>query len=285
VVPHVPDLHVADEDATELGRQADLAAPGAPEVVVVRLPHISNYDDLLPLQREPGVRVRFERRVAALDSGDLLVVPGSKSTVSDLAWLRESGWARAIVEHARGGGRVLGICGGCQMLGERIEDPRAVESATPAVDGLGLLPLSTRFEAAKSTAQVRLRPGPRGWLSAGLSPDTELAGYEIHAGRARPTRAGVGAFLVTARNGEAVDPAAEGAVDGACEGSVVGTMIHGLLDGAELRSALLRALGVQPAAADDAGGGLDAELDRLEAVVSAALDVPTLWRIAGLPAP
>jgi adenosylcobyric acid synthase len=285
VVPHVPDLHVADEDAAELPTRGRSSRPGAADVAVVQLPHISNYDDLLPLQREPGVRVRFEQRAVRLGDPDLLVLPGSKSTVADLGWLRESGWAAAVARHARRGGRVLGICGGCQMLGERIDDPEAVESQASHVEGLGLLPLRTRFEPRKNTARVRMRAAAPSWLTTGLPADCELGGYEIHMGRTRPTRRGAGAFVVTARSGEPVDATGEAAVDGASAGNVVGTMIHGLFEGEAMRAGLLRTLGVRPVSEGHADDALDAELDRLEGVVSAALDLPALWKLVGLQGP
>src|SRR5207302_2050394 len=127
------------------------------DVAVVRLARIANFDDFEPLAREPGVRVRFVGDPRELEGADLLVLPGTKSTAADLGALRERGLADAVARRARAGGPVIGICGGYQMLGEALLDPRRVESAEPAVAGLGLLPVVTTFGSEKTTARVRAR--------------------------------------------------------------------------------------------------------------------------------
>ncbi|GAA4822546.1 cobyric acid synthase [Nocardioides caeni] len=166
VLPWHPDLWLDSEDALDLaGRRA---APGATtrRVAVVRLPRISNFTDVDALGLEPDLDVEFVSDPTRLADADLVVLPGTRATLADLAWLRSRGLDLAIQRHARAGRPVLGICGGCQMLGARIEDPEGIEGeAGAAADGLGLLDLTTRFGAEKRLALH------------------EPAGYEIHHGR------------------------------------------------------------------------------------------------------
>ncbi|WP_418063426.1 cobyric acid synthase [Pimelobacter simplex] len=166
VLPWHPDLWLDSEDALDLaGRRAEVGV-GVRRVAVVRLPRISNFTDVDALGLEPGLDVEFVSDPARLGDADLVVLPGTRATLADLAWLRERGLDVAIQRHAAAGRPVLGICGGCQMLGRRIEDPDGVEGAAgAAVDGLGLLDLVTRF-------------GPEKRLVV-----HEPAGYEIHHGR------------------------------------------------------------------------------------------------------
>ncbi|MFJ9317020.1 cobyric acid synthase [Pimelobacter simplex] len=166
VLPWHPDLWLDSEDALDLaGRRAEVGA-GVRRVAVVRMPRISNFTDVDALGLEPGLDVEFVSDPARLGDADLVVLPGTRATLADLAWLRERGLDVAIQRHAAAGRPVLGICGGCQMLGRRIEDPDGVEGAAgAAVDGLGLLDLVTRF-------------GPEKRLVV-----HEPAGYEIHHGR------------------------------------------------------------------------------------------------------
>src|ERR1700693_1016954 len=159
VIPYIERLRIADEDSVALEDRRNRRADGSGQIDigVVRLPRISNYDDFLALGHGDRVTVRFVEEAGEIGAADLAIIPGSKSTVADLEWLIESGFARAIVARAHEGGLVAGICGGCQMLGERIDDPHRVESDEASVRGLGLLPIVTRFAKTKVTAQVRAR--------------------------------------------------------------------------------------------------------------------------------
>ncbi|WP_370289966.1 cobyric acid synthase [Nocardioides sp.] len=166
VLPWHPDLWLDSEDALDLDGRRAPASSGAARVAVVRLPRISNFTDVDALGLEPGLDVRFVSDPARLADADLVVLPGTRATLADLAWLRERGLDEAVRRHAADGRPVLGICGGCQMLGRRIEDPDGVEGPAGAVvEGLGLLDLVTRF-------------GPEKRLVV-----HEPAGYEIHHGR------------------------------------------------------------------------------------------------------
>ncbi|WP_030484148.1 cobyric acid synthase [Nocardioides aequoreus] len=163
VLPWRPDLWLDSEDALDLeGRRA---RAGRVRVAVVRLPRISNFTDVDALGLEPALDVYFASTPRALADADLVVLPGTRATISDLAWLRERGLDEVVVAHARAGRPVLGICGGCQMLGREVADPHGVEGPPTTVEGLGLLDLRTEFTADK----VLRRHEP--------------AGYEIHHGR------------------------------------------------------------------------------------------------------
>ena len=173
VLPFVEDLWMDVEDSLALEAGVPEAPAGADtlDVAVLRLRWMSNFTDLDALRAEPGVRVRFTRSPADVERADLVVVPGTKATVADLARLRATGLDAALTARARTGAPILGICGGYQLLGERIEDD--VESRAGVVDGLGLLPLCTTFEAAKL---VRGRTGACDWLGGARADDGEPDG-------------------------------------------------------------------------------------------------------------
>jgi adenosylcobyric acid synthase len=219
VLPHVADLWMDVEDSLALEAPRPEAPAGADtlDVAVLRLRWMSNFTDLDALAAEPGVRVRFTRSVADVERADLLVVPGTKATVEDLARLRADGLARAILDRAAAGAPILGICGGYQLLGERIIDD--VESGRGRVDGLGVLPVVTTFEAEKV---LRRRAGRCAWL------DTAASGYEIRHGRA------------TRHGGEALLTDDDGEPDGCRVANALGTSWHGALEHDAFRRALLR---------------------------------------------
>ncbi len=180
VLPHRPDLQIDQEDSLGIDETAtpDVSDPGADalDVAVARIPGLSNFTDFWPLARVPGVRVRYVDHGRDLGHPDLILLPGTRTTVRDLAWLRRTGLAGRIAALAsvEDGPLVLGICGGFQMLGTRVEDPLGVESAEPVVEGLGLLDVVTRFAAEKARHRVGGRVGEAG---------PAIAGYEIHMGQ------------------------------------------------------------------------------------------------------
>jgi adenosylcobyric acid synthase len=238
-------------------------------VAVVRLPRISNFTDVDALAAEPGVLVRFATSPADLADADLVVLPGSRATVSDLAWLRDRGLAAAVTERARAGRPVLGICGGYQMLAGQIEDE--VESRRGAVDGLGLLPVRIRFGAEKILGRPR-----------GSALGAPVAGYEIHHGVA-----------------EITDPADQGTepfLDGCRRGPVWGTSWHGALENDAFRRAFLAEVAARagrdftPAPGTSFAAVREARLDVLADLVAAHLDTAALSRliedgpVPGLPA-
>jgi adenosylcobyric acid synthase len=276
VVPWLEDIEVAAEDSLDLdGRRG---RPDADiDIAVVRLPLIANFDDFDPLAQEPRVAVRFVRRPDDLAQADLIVVPGSKSTIADLAWLRDTGLADAIVAAATEGRPVLGICGGYQMLGRTLRDPLGIESTAGEASGLGLLSAVTTFAAAKTTVRVRGRAEASAGLFAAAS-GSPLSAYEIHMG-VTETGDARHPFTVTWRNGATVD-AADGAMN--ARGNVVGTYLHGLLTNDAVRRALLVDLagrkGVHPDPRWGHRPGPD-RYDRLADVVGSAIDLALLARL------
>jgi adenosylcobyric acid synthase len=284
VLPYLRSLLIAGEDSLSLDEKS--RAPRGPlsaavDIAVVRCPRIANYDDFDPLAAEEGVIVRFVERPEDLEPADLVILPGSKSTLADLAWLREKGFAERIEQRAARGQPILGVCAGCQMLGLSIDDPHHVESSLSGAGGLGLLPIRTRFEPQKLTAQIIVQPGAPSFLSE--SGDGELSGYEIHMGMLALESDARPAFRIVARNREACT-----AVDGAvsADGHIVGTLIHGIFDNASVRRALLgylcRRKGIPPLTVREAPSR-DAAYDRLAAAVREHLDGPLLRRLARLP--
>jgi adenosylcobyric acid synthase len=236
VLPHVEDLWMDVEDslALEAPRPEALAAADTLDVAVIRLRWMSNFTDVDALAAEPGVRVRFTRSVADVQRADLVVVPGTKATVEDLARVRDLGLDRALAERAAAGAPILGICGGYQLLGERITD--YFESRDGEVNGLGLLPVRTTFEREKL---LRRRAGGCAWLRS------SVGGYEIRHGRVAVTaREDVGAADGQQR-GQRQEPhdglfmADDGEPDGCRLGEVVGTSWHGVLEHDAFRRALL----------------------------------------------
>jgi len=228
------------------GKGRDEGEPSAiTTIAVIAYPRISNLDEFQPLANIPGVRLGWARHEADLAGADWIVLPGSKHTSSDLAWLRSQGLDRAIAQHAQGGGMVLGICGGLQMLGEALIDMHAIDGNGP---GLGLLPLVTAFEPAKTVRRTRSRFGQlRGRWSA-LS-GVEVRGYEIHHGQTTQHPA-MGAGL----------PAMPGGLAWQSEqGNVLGVYLHGLFE----EPAVLQALfGARVPTLDSVFDGLADFIDR-----------------------
>ena len=200
--------------------------PAGRVIAVLAPPRISNLDEFQPLRHLPGVRLRWARRPADLDGADWVVLPGSKHTSSDLAWLRAQGLDAAVTRHAAAGGAVLGLCGGLQMLGRELQDPDGVDGAAP---GLGLLPLVTRFERAKLLRHTRAHLGEATGAWSALS-GLVFEGYEIRHGRTTELP-GAPTAQVVLRN-------AEGEPIGWQQGSVLGLYAHGLFEDAAVMRAL-----------------------------------------------
>lgn len=280
VIPALEGPLLPSEDSLDLDRLARRPEGAvAVRVAVVRLPRVANFDDFEPLADEPGVEIRLATRAADLAGADLVVIPGSKSTIADLAWLRVSGLAAAVVAHATSGGAVLGVCGGFQMLGERLSDPYRVESDAGTVDGLGLLGVRTVFASGKTTVRVRVRlqrAGPFAGAAGQL-----VHGYEIHSGLTTPSGVTPRLLTVVERGGVVVDEA-DGALDPA--GAVAGTYVHGLLADGTARRQLLQWLAHRAGRpADPAWGSSPSpavRYDRLADAVAAALDLKAIARLA-----
>ncbi|HEY3869474.1 MAG TPA: cobyric acid synthase [Actinocrinis sp.] len=280
VLPYLRDVWLDAEDSLTLEArpQAPIADPGRGRqdpltVCVVRLPRISNFTDADALILEPGVEVRFAVGPRSVAEADLVVLPGTKATVADLRWLRERGIDEALRERAAEARPIFGICGGYQMLGRDIDDP--VESREGRVDGLGLLPVSTSFAAAKTLAR------PAG---TGLGAEVRT-GYEIHHGQ------------VAVHDGKALFTSAHGTPLDGCEyGSVLGTLWHGTLESDGFRRELLSwaarwaGRSFEPGPAVDFAAARTAQYDRLADALAEHVDTGALWRLIergptpGLPA-
>jgi adenosylcobyric acid synthase len=249
------------EDALALERPHQRRTDARVVIAVSILPHIANFDDLDPLVAEPAIDLVWVKPGAALPgNADLIILPGSKATISDLAALREAGFDIDIAAHLRRGGAVLGLCGGYQMLGRTIADPDGIEGPPGTVDGLGILAVDTVMVGDKRLTPVT-------GLSVNGAP---FAGYEMHIGVTEgPDRARPFARLA--------DGTADGAVS--ADGRAIGTYIHGLFADDRQRGAWLKALGAGPS---DVGYETQVEetLDQLAAHIAAHVDLDVLLSLA-----
>lgn len=297
VIPMVRDLDLPEEDAATLDWRSTPAPTGLEllRIAVVHLPRIANFDDFGPLEHVPGVQVRYVDHPAQLAGADLVILPGSKSTIADLDFLRDRGLAQAIQAARWDGVPIIGICGGYQMLGMEIEDPARLESSTGGARGLGLLPHRTVFLPGKQTSRIRARlTGTRGPFAA--IRGVEIDGYEIHLGRTKPDKDLQGAPLrIIARRGEPVDEP-EGMVSD--DGLIFGTYLHGLFENVAIHQSLIFWLWEQRArsrVADWPRSGIDPSgwprlmagpghdpFDRWADTLEATLDVPRLLDRCGL---
>ena len=240
------------EDSVVLERLTG-GSGGALKVAVPVLSRIANFDDLDPLKAEPQVDLVFVRPGERLpaDAG-LVVLPGSKSTISDLRDFRAAGWDRDLAMHMRRGGQVIGICGGYQMLGRRVTDPLGIEGSEREVEGLGLLDVETEMAPEKTVRNSRARS---------LQYDVPLEGYEIHLGRTAGPDALNPSVSIDGRPDGAISP----------DGRVMGTYLHGLLSSDAYRARLLADFGIE-GGGFDYRAGVDAALDGVAAELEAVLD-------------
>ena len=280
VIPYFFDIRIPEEDALGLDPGPGSDDETVVDIAVMRLPHIANFDDFDPLLHEPGVRVRYVGRAEEFGSPDLVIIPGSKTTMADLDWLQSQGLAERVLSVRRMGTPVIGICAGYQMLGARLLDPEGVESARVEARGLGLLHTSTIFLRHKSTHQVKgsVVEG-RGLLSG--CQGAEVAAYEIHMG----VTAGEGLsqpFVMETRSGGRVD-LPDGTLDG--EGLILGTYLHGLFHNRAVRRSILEYVAQRKGAVlPDVGGDIEpsAEYDKLATLVRENLDMKLVYRVTGL---
>ncbi len=258
VVPYFPDAGLLPaEDALDLPRRS--AGRGL-KVVCLTLSRIANFDDLDPLHADPGVDLSMIQPGQPVPGdADLVIVPGTKSTRGDLAFLRAQGWDIDLAAHLRRGGHVLGICGGYQMLGRVIRDPGGLEGPAGEEAGLGLLDIETVMVADKRLTRIE---------GTHVATGAPIRGYEIHIGRSDgPDRA---------RPFARIGPAPEGAVS--ADGKVTGSYLHGMFAEDDFRRAFLAGFGVQ-AGSQSYAQGVDDTLDRLAAHLAAHMDVEGLLNL------
>ena len=264
VVPYLR-ADVDDEDSLA-PRLRQKSGGGAVDIAVIRLPHISNFTDFAPLSAHPALSVRYAERAGELGTPDMVILPGTKSTMADLLWLRQSGLEPAILRLAAADTPVLGVCGGYQMLGEALRDPAGVEGTLPSLRGMGLLPCSTVFAPQKTL--TRRRAVALGAVLDGAA----IEGYEIHMG-------------ATESRGEAFCRFDGGGEDGCRAGNVWGTYLHGLFDSGAVTQRLAawlcarKGVPADAAPAEDRRAYRERQYDLLAEGVRAALDMEAVYRI------
>ena len=271
VVPYTR-ADIDDEDSLTERFSRDTARKLV-DIAVIRLPKISNFTDFSPFERYENVSLRYVDHVGALGTPDMILLPGTKSTIADLRWLRERGLEAAILKEAAGGTLVFGVCGGYQMLGRKLHDPDHVESRVPELAGLDLLDMEVTFAREKETAQASGVVDASGWLAS--SNGILVDGYEIHAGQ---NQFGEKA-LPWLRIGNRVD----GVMNE--RGNVLGSYLHGLFDDGQLFAAIAAHIrkekGIDtetqvPMTLDEYR---EREFDRIADIVRASVDMDAIYRI------
>lgn len=260
VLPYLHGLFLDAEDAIAGGQE--VSEKPRLKVIAPAYPRVSNHNDLDPLRLHPEVDFQWVGPNQPIPPADLILLPGSKAVRADLVWLREQGWAEAIQRHLRYGGKVIGICGGFQMLGQQLHDPQGLEGAPGSSAGLGWLAMETTLEAEKQLCNVagRLR----------LPGEPAMTGYEIHLGVSQ------GADLL-----RPIVHLGDGRSDGAIsdDGQVMGTYCHGLFDHPQALSALLHWAGCTDVATVDFAARREADLNRLADAVETSLNWDVLDQI------
>ena len=270
----VPYLKVDIEDEDSLSTRLDAGKTVHPlDAAILRLPHISNFTDFMPLEQHPLLGVRYVQNTRQLGTPDLVILPGTKNTVDDLLWLRQSGLEAALLKLAANGTPVLGVCGGYQMLGETLADPEGTESGTvQTVRGLGLLPTRTVFTGQKHRTQDTAA------VTAAPFAGAALTGYQIHTGR-------------TEVQGVPFCTLADGTPEGCVQANVFGTYLHGLFDTGELTEKLVALLCQRKGIAPDSAALIPMEqyrqqqFDLLADGVRGALDLDAVYAAMGLENP
>jgi adenosylcobyric acid synthase len=270
VLPWFDQIRIESEDSVVIESPPKVCAPGAAgrtAVAVVRLPHISNFTDFEPLSAIESLQVHFLEQPQPLQGFRAVILPGSKNTRHDLGWLRATGWAGALLDYHRNAGRLLGICGGYQMLGSWVHDPQGLEGTAGSSEGLGLLPVDTVLRAPKTTTRTSFRWG-----------EALGSGYEIHMGQTS-RHGGSPWFSVLERNGRP-EAAEEGCT--AADARVMGTYIHGLFDTPALTTRWLRAIGLNDVQAPALHGpaARDRDYERLADHFEAHVNMKAVMELA-----
>ena len=241
VLPWYDHINIEPEDSVVIEKPARVisAQNGNPSVAVIRLPHISNFNDFDPLSALPELSIHFLEKVQNLTDFRAVIIPGSKNTRFDLQWLHTSGWAEKIKTYARHAGHVLGICGGYQMMGTYVHDPDGIEGRPGTTTGLDLLPVETELKAPKVTTLTQFQ-----------RQDARGHGYEIHMGQTIRT-GGVSLFRVQSRNSAPISDE-DGCISS--ESNSMGTYIHGIFDNPAVTRFWLDHIGLQDIAVSQLEG-------------------------------
>ena len=269
VVPYL-DVNIEEEDSlAESLAQKSVTAEA--DIAVIRFPKLSNFTDVLALSMESSVSVRYVSRAGELEEPDLILLPGTKNTIRDMKWLRESGLEAEIIRLARRGTAVFGICGGYQILGESIADACGAEGGG-SIRGMGLLPVDTYFEPEKTRGRMEGYTGELKGFFGALS-GKRVCGYEIHMGQSRVRDESLQAIYLNER------------WDGCCCGNVFGTYLHGIFDEADFREALIRLLCERKGISYENKSGMsfaeykDRQYDKLAKGLRESLDMEEIYRV------
>ena len=258
VLPYLHGLYIDAEDGVNVIEKAGSSEHAERlKVIVPVFPRISNHTDFDPLRLHPQIEFTYIREGEAIPAADLIILPGSKNVRKDYLWLKQQGWSEAIQKHLRYGGKVLGICGGYQMLGESIHDPQGIEAQAGSVEGLGLLSFTTTLEPEKQLKRVS------GTLSIPNQPSVNVKGYEIHAGISKGPALSNSLLTLNGINDGAMSD----------DGQVAGTYLHGLFDEADAMEQLLHWAGLTHITTIDYGELREASIDRLADAVDTHLDL------------
>ena len=258
VVPYFKDIHIEEEDSMELAGKQHSAVSGRVNVAVILLRHISNFTDFGMLERDPRVNLYYTNNVEEIGKADIIILPGTKSTIDDLYEIRRNGVAEAVLRAHKAGTTVLGICGGYQMMGLSVDDPHGVEGSVRKIPGLGLLPVETVMEGSKVTRQVTFR----------FRNLDGCTGYEIHMGRTEGQCSALNTF-------------SDGTADGClADERTMGTYIHGILDNPQVIDSLLAPFaGKRDTAATGYFEFKQQQYDLLADHVRQHLNMPLLYKI------
>ena len=263
VVPYFKDIHIEEEDSMELAQKQQYAVSGKVNVAVILLRHISNFTDFGMLERDSRVNLYYTNNVEEIRKADIIILPGTKSTIDDLYEIRRNGVAEAVLRAHKDGTTVMGICGGYQMMGLSVNDPDGVEGSTKRMPGLGLLPVDTVMEESKVTRQVSFRFN---------ETDGDCSGYEIHMGRTEP---------VADAQCDALNTFSDGSKEGCyVDNGTMGTYIHGILDNPQVIDSLLAPFaGKRDTSATSYFEFKQQQYDLLAEHVRSHLNMPLLYKI------
>lgn len=286
VIPYFRDIQIEEEDSvnSEKNKYYTQPTPDKINIEVLYLPHISNFTDFDPLEREEGISLRYVKMGERLGDPDLLIIPGSKNTLDDLYYLKKSGYQKEILNRLKKGTVIIGICGGYQMLGREIYDPEHTESSREKIEGLGLINGVTTLKSKKITFQLKARLLPNPFLDN----QDELSGYEIHTGETVLSGRDKPLFKITKRGFTKTD-INDGVVSKG--GMIWGTYIHGIFDNNSFRRSFInflrrkKGLAISSCINQDRISyqeEKDREYDRLACLVRDNLDMEKIYHILGI---